>query len=242
MQVASLAPSCHGRTSSQPAVELTFSESVNATFEVTSQGPLHQWSVITCQEGECSCGSALRSPIAVHHRNFQPGNAEIYVGCAGNCETEYQLSIYPGPPRNSPTLQLGSTYPIIQDGEPATETDFGSFGGVLLAENTAPAILNGVIDSSRDASAIGYSCRGKIGELPNHIVDLEAESTLTFRIRSDYDTTLAIIGPEDWWCNDDTEGLNPLIQRSFSAGSYHIFVGAIGSPDLRPAYTLTVSR
>ena len=84
---------------------------------------------------------------------------------------------------------------------------------------------------SIDASRLGSSCVGMIASAPDYEFTYTAGSfPLSFGVVSDGDTSLVINGPDGrWYCNDDAEGLNPILTWGRPAsGSYDVWVGAVG--------------
>jgi hypothetical protein len=62
---------------------------------------------------------------------------------------------------------------------------------------------------------------------PNHRFQLDGSfSTLRFLVRGDVDLTLAVRTPGGQLrCNDDTDGLNPVVEGAFEPGVYEVYVG-----------------
>lgn len=93
---------------------------------------------------------------------------------------------------------------------------------------TSNIYSGGSIDASR---TIGGSCVGMIANAPDYEFTYTAGSfPLSFRVQSRGDTSLIINGPDGrWYCNDDTNGLNPeLTWGRPASGSYDVWVGAVG--------------
>lgn len=108
-----------------------------------------------------------------------------------------------------------------------------------------PAQATGLAGGERDGSQFGQTaqgpCVGQIDTTPDHVVTLEQDfSFLRFRVFSDSDTSLVIQGPRGYHCNDDTVGLDPVVEGRFAAGEYRVFVGAVGGGF--PEYTLEVTE
>lgn len=93
---------------------------------------------------------------------------------------------------------------------------------------TANIYSGGSINAS---NTLGGSCVGMIASAPDYEFTYTAGSfPLSFRVQSQGDTSLIINGPDGrWYCNDDTNGLNPeLTWGRPASGSYDIWVGAVG--------------
>ena len=87
--------------------------------------------------------------------------------------------------------------------------------------------LSGEPGGRRDAStAIDSSCVGSISRQPNHRIRLASDmDNFALRVESDQDTTLVVQSSDGVRCNDDSDGLNPVLDESWRAGSYDIYVG-----------------
>jgi hypothetical protein len=75
----------------------------------------------------------------------------------------------------------------------------------------------------------GANCRGSITQRPDHIfVAQGGYSMLKILASSTQDTTLIVRTPSgQFLCDDDGgEGVNPMIQGQFGAGTYQIWVGS----------------
>ncbi|MFC5345952.1 peptidase S1 [Brevundimonas staleyi] len=82
-----------------------------------------------------------------------------------------------------------------------------------------------------DASRLGGACVGMIASAPDYRFTYTAGSfPLSFGVVSSADTSLVINGPDGrWYCNDDAQGLNPILTWSRPrSGSYDIWIGAVG--------------
>ncbi|WGM30296.1 peptidase S1 [Brevundimonas sp. NIBR11] len=95
-----------------------------------------------------------------------------------------------------------------------------------------PIRVNIYSGGSIDASRLGGACTGMIASAPDYEFTYTAGSfPLSFGVVSSGDTSLVINGPDGrWYCNDDAEGLNPILTWGRPpSGSYDIWVGAVGS-------------
>jgi len=90
-----------------------------------------------------------------------------------------------------------------------------------------PHVVQGSAGGARDASTLDPSCAGWVGAQPNHIFEATGSfPDLRVMAHSPADTTLVIQAPDgSYLCNDDAEGLNPMIAQGFGAGFYRIYVG-----------------
>lgn len=126
------------------------------------------------------------------------------------------------------TAALAQTVPNI-----ALDPTFGAVtlvAGFLPDPHVVDIVAGGPIDAA--AAALGEGCLGFIAEAPDFRLDytLGANIPLHIFVTADQDTTLVINQPDGTWvCNDDTNGLNPLV--SFTApmtGIYDIYIGTYG--------------
>lgn len=124
----------------------------------------------------------------------------------------------------------------------------GGGGGdaVTLAPGfTAPNMVEGRAGGLTDASSLGEGCIGNIASDPDHVVTLSAPiPNLRFYARADEDITLVIQQPDgSYICNDDTEGLNPVVTAAnFPAGEYKVWVGSYSTEDGGASYKLGFSE
>ena len=121
----------------------------------------------------------------------------------------------------------------------------GSEAVTLAPGFTAPNMLEGRAGGLTDASSLGDGCIGRIGSDPDHTVTLSAAiPNLRVFAQAGEDITLVIQQPDgSYICDDDTEGLNPLVtQENWAAGDYKIWVGSYNTEDGGAAYKLGFSE
>lgn len=173
---------------------------------------------------------------------FEPGRYEILVAALSTETPPYTLSIRSGLHPVRPVM-LGQSLPApLPDGPAPERTTEGQFGGLRVLAGTGPATLEGLAGGSARAGELGAECDGFVAPAPDHVIELQAPETLTFRVHSDDDTTLVVLGPAGAvWCRDDVEGLNPALRESFGPGRYAIYVG-VWEQGQASAYHLSVSR
>lgn len=83
-------------------------------------------------------------------------------------------------------------------------------------------------------------CLGYVRRSPHQRLTLTNDfSDLELHVTSDTDTTLIVEGPGGIWCNDDSDGHNPVIRGEWLPGDYSIWVGAY-RPQARPSYELSI--
>ena len=110
-----------------------------------------------------------------------------------------------------------------------------SEAATLALETITPLQAGGSVEASRH----GGDCRGFVGSEPNFRVSLEDTRSTRFMAQGDRDLTLAVLGPSgQHWCNDDYDGLNPMVELAGPIpGVYAIYVGTYAS-DRSPANAL----
>ena len=106
-----------------------------------------------------------------------------------------------------------------------------------------PMILRGSAGGPTDASTQNPMCRGFVGLLPSHTLQLASPMPLRILAHSDADTTLVVrLADGSYLCNDDTDGHDPVVEGSFPAGDHDVFVGTYSSGSSAPyALGLTVN-
>lgn len=90
-----------------------------------------------------------------------------------------------------------------------------------------PAIRAGSAGGPREADALGESCRGYIADAPSHVLKVDAPvSGLRVLVAMRGDATLVIeLADGRYLCNDDSEGLNPILAGPFPTGRHRVWVG-----------------
>lgn len=105
-----------------------------------------------------------------------------------------------------------------------------TYGSVRLSSGFAPDPHSVTLTAggSLDASGLGSPCTGSIARAPDYELTYSAGSLpLYITSTSSTDTTLVVNGPDGrWYCNDDTNGNNPLVTfNNPQSGTYDIWVG-----------------
>jgi hypothetical protein len=103
-----------------------------------------------------------------------------------------------------------------------------------------PKIVSVTSGGRHDTSqSIGGACTGFVSGAPDVRVNYNTASTmpLIFSVEADADTTLVINGPDGrWYCNDDTNGLDPLVRfDNPGTGRYEVWIGTYGGRERMPA-------
>lgn len=105
-----------------------------------------------------------------------------------------------------------------------------------------PMIRTGTGGGPFDTTTDGSGCigmRGAIGQTLHLTADF---SYLRVVARANQDISLIIrMSDGTYRCNDDSEGLNPMVEGAFPRGIHTIYVGSMVR-DARPNYTMGVSE
>jgi hypothetical protein len=160
------------------------------------------------------------------------GTYQIFVGSVDSGTHEYDISISELPQSNS----ASASAPSGRD-----------YQNVTLAPGFAPdpRVLTGTSGGVVEAQIMGRShygpCTGKIDRTADHVMNLSSDfSFLKLHVLSSKDTSLVVRGPDGLRCNDDADGLNPVVEGRWPAGQYEIFVGSVDNGYHR--YSLRVSE
>lgn len=84
----------------------------------------------------------------------------------------------------------------------------------------------GDVDTSYLGTTDDGPCVGWATVLPDHIVEVDEDSSLEFAVASGRDTALLVHGPGGWRCNDDAVGTDPAVGGRFAAGTYRVWVAS----------------
>jgi hypothetical protein len=107
---------------------------------------------------------------------------------------------------------------------------------------TDPMIFHGLAGGPRAASNFSPDCRGQVPMQPSHRFRLDASFPyLRIMARGEADLTLVVRSPGGMMrCNDDSDGLNPVVEGAFEPGVYEVYVGLYSAGTATP-YDLGVS-
>jgi hypothetical protein len=103
-----------------------------------------------------------------------------------------------------------------------------------------PIIRRGIAGGPRSADTFEPSCPGFVSAAPSFLLKVDrALAELRILVSTQGDATL-LVQLEDGrvLCNDDTEGLNPVIAAPLPAGRHRVWVGTYGSDVTDLAYTI----
>jgi len=251
IDASALGSNCRGYVSNAPDYRLTYTAgSWPLIISVVSQsdttlvinGPDAQW---YCDDD----GAGYPNPM-YRWDTPQSGQYDIWIGTYGAAGTYNDATLYiselaAGTPAPSPTPNPTPT----PAGGTLDYTLPANYGGVDLVTGFTPDPHTVDIRSGGSINAqtavTTADCRGYVTSAPDYEVRYTAGTTypLIFSVLSQSDTTLVINDPSGtWYCNDDSDGLNPKIRfDSPLSGTYDVWVGTYGSATTQPA-TLRVSE
>jgi hypothetical protein len=121
-----------------------------------------------------------------------------------------------------PTMPMGAPVTIGPGFLPDPQTTTGTSGGPVMAQN------------------MRADCRGYIAAGPNHILNATGQfANLRIIVSSQTDTTLVVQRADgSLECNDDSDGLNPVVQGPFGPGQHRIWVGSYSQTETGRPYTI----
>jgi hypothetical protein len=104
-----------------------------------------------------------------------------------------------------------------------------------------PMLIHGTAGGPTDASTLRPECRGFLSLIPSQTLALTAPMSLRIMAHSDQDTTLVVqLADGTYVCNDDSDGVDPLVEHAFPAGNHNVFVGTYAS-GTSAQYTLGIT-
>jgi hypothetical protein len=169
--------------------------------------------------------------------NPRSGRYQIWVGRFGSADrapAQLYVSEVGGPanevPADAPDFTLTPAYGVID-----------------LVSGFQPDPHSVAISAGGPYNAYQIpECVGFIATAPDYRVNFTAGDAglpLVFMVQSEADTTLVINDAQgNWVCNDDTDGLNPVVRFDTPAsGQYDVWVGTYSEGELQ-ASTLNVSE
>lgn len=123
---------------------------------------------------------------------------------------------------------LLSTLAFAQDGTVATL----SFGPGFEPDPYVENVVGFAADVELDISAYVEGCIGFIAEEPDFVLILEDDFPyLSLLIDSPLETSIVLYSQEfdEWYCDATSGDFNPLIDGSWAAGTYEVYVGLLES-------------
>jgi hypothetical protein len=107
-----------------------------------------------------------------------------------------------------------------------------------------PRVSSGLAGGPIAANTMSPDCRGHIPAQPSLIIDATAAfANLRILATSTADTTLVVQRADGTFlCNDDSEGLNPIVQGPFGPGQHRVWVGTWSPTGAGAPYTLGITE
>jgi hypothetical protein len=238
IDVSSVSDNCRGFIAERPsftlryrAGELPLYVGVVADDDTTLvvKGPNGQWM--------CDDDSGDNLNPVISWDNPRSGRYQIWVGRFGSSELA---------PANLYISEVGGPANEV----PADAPDFSldpAYGTIDLVSGFQPDPHSVSISAGGPYNAYAIpECVGWIATAPDYRVNFTAGSAglpLIFSVQSEADTTLVINDSQgNWLCNDDSDGLNPVVHIDAPvSGQYDVWVGTYSEGSLQPS-TLNVSE
>lgn len=196
--------------------------------------------VIRMADGSYRCNDDAEGLNPIIQGAFPSGTHHVYVGAVQrNASLAYTIGV-----TENATLTASS---LGGGGAPAPNTGIGAaptptptavpagsnFGTVSLAPGFTPdpQTSRGTAGGPIAANTWNPTCRGNVSARPDHELVLSAAMPrLRVLVKSERDTTLVVQGPDGQYrCVDDAEGLNPIVEGPYAAGTHRIWVGTFSS-------------
>ncbi|UJR83845.1 pre-peptidase C-terminal domain-containing protein [Sandaracinus amylolyticus] len=107
-----------------------------------------------------------------------------------------------------------------------------------------PQVSAGAAGGPVSANTMSPECRGHIPAQPSLVINATAAfANLRILASSSADTTLVVQRADGTFlCNDDSEGLNPVVQGAFGPGQHRVWVGTWSPTGAGASYTLGVTE
>jgi hypothetical protein len=229
---------CRGWIAATPSHAMTLTAPIsNLQISVSTNNPGDDTAMLITGPGGTWCNDDTNGLNPAVTGAFQAGTYSIWVASYSmNMNHNYTITFTDlSAPSTLPSLPTAAATIPGLNVEAAAPTD--PMGVLTLAPGFTPdpqiraGQITGTLDSSVAPNAYGGTCRGHIEANPSHMLNLTAPFTyLRAHVRSGSDATLVVRGPDgQFWCNDDREGLNPVIDGPWAAGTWRIWVGSYSS-------------
>ncbi|MEM1413903.1 MAG: hypothetical protein AAGH15_03340 [Myxococcota bacterium] len=150
------------------------------------------------------------------------------LGCGGEEAPAPPAPVLPAVP---PVASPGATPQPIAPEPVAPAAPESNFGTLTLAAGFTPDphTASGTSGGTVEAKTLNGACLGWVSERPDHLLELSTDFP-TFRLMVNagtVDTTLVVQRPDgSYLCNDDGEGINPIVTGSFNPGTHKVWVGS----------------
>jgi hypothetical protein len=116
---------------------------------------------------------------------------------------------------------------------------YGSFS--VTIGDYAPGALSGMAGGPVSLGQVDGSCRGYASVQPSHVLTVGGPTTVRIAVSSGQDSTLMVMLPDGRrLCNDDSNGLDAMIETATSPGPIYVWVGSYSGTNF--PYQLTVTQ
>lgn len=241
---------CIGRLSSVDDVTYPWTVTAEGDFRFDAQGTgndpmMRLWPSVRVQDATGGVIFSMSAPGGApvqSQGHFVPGSYTIHVN---DTHDGYAAGLEGGAGFSLNIVSLGGAgapaAPAAGDGE-------SNFGTVTVAPGFMPDPMTATGNSggSIDASTLNPECAGWVSSTPDHLIAAGGDfAALRVMARADVaeaDVTLVVQRPDGTYlCNDDTEGLNPLVTGAFVTGTYKVWIGSY-EQGTNAAYHLGISE
>lgn len=230
IDVVATLPECRGYATAAPDLRVNYSAG-DLPLVVSVFSDVDTTLIISDAEGNWVCNddsSGTFNPEFIFEAPIS-GQYDIWVGTYGGGTADA-------------TITLGST--SLGNALDWDLTPAHGQADLIFGFSPDPHTVGIAAGGDVDASSAGEGCWGYVEAAADYRIFYEADGfPLIFGVDSATDTTLIVADPDgNWFCNDDTNGLNPEIAFDTPlSGQYDIWVGTFSQGGTADA-TLTISE
>jgi hypothetical protein len=251
-------PDCVGNIDFDPSLLVTMGGdfsylriAVSSTIDTT----LYMYRIETAASGDVNlsdyrCADDVEGFDPVLEGSWEAGLYAIYVGNfadpnSSSAQTDFSLTISEFAEDSSAFFDAVNADPPkpqpISSQLRITEVPDGGSATLYPGFTPDPYVMSFVAGGSEQASQYGAECLGNVNSKPDHVIYLGAFSYLKIEVASQADTTLVVYGEpyDQWFCNDDSNGFNPLLEGEWLEGFYYVYVGSFNG---KPSYDLNITE
>lgn len=110
--------------------------------------------------------------------------------------------------------------------------------GIVFRDGFMEQTLPGMTTGAVDASTINTKCKGFLPEEPTAEIHFVENVPMRIHVTADDDLVLAVQHDDHIYCNDDFDGHQPSIARTWEKGRYKVYIGTQSTEDGSMAYEL----
>lgn len=110
--------------------------------------------------------------------------------------------------------------------------------GIVFREGFMEQTIPGMTSGVTDASTVDEDCAGYLPEEPTAEITFVEDVPMRIHVTADDDLVLAVQREDRVYCNDDFDGHQPSIARTWEEGKYKVYVGTQSTDDGALAYEL----